>query len=207
MNSPMHPDPSSQFSASEYEMTQTVGYAPSVPISVYRELAAELKATKARVDALNQQNQQLDQHNQLLRQEILRFAQATDQLRQMVEVAQPTPLMVALESEMADFAPPPPDRLATPLEEATLGAPPQNARGAIAQTMLAPVPKRPLAPSANPNRPLFTEQRPEPESQVTLASRTQDLSGLWLATTILVIVVSAFGAGFLIMKPLLSGDQ
>jgi hypothetical protein len=33
------------------------------------------------------------------------------------------------------------------------------------------------------------------------------MSGLWLAATILLIVISAFGAGFLIMKPLLSNSR
>ncbi len=45
-------------------------YSPSVPISVYRELAAELQAAEALLDSLNAQNQHLAKHNQKLRQEI-----------------------------------------------------------------------------------------------------------------------------------------
>ena len=58
-------------------------------------------------------------------------------------------------------------------------------------------------PTANPDKyRLFTEQPDEgrPLSKVTSRS---ELSNLWLATTILLVVVSAFGAGFLIMRPLL----
>ena len=62
---------------------------PSVPISVYRELATELKATQAMVESLNQQNQQLSQQNQMLRQEMLSFAESADRLRQAVGYSQP----------------------------------------------------------------------------------------------------------------------
>jgi hypothetical protein len=67
-----------------------VPHSPSVPISVYRELATELKATQAMVDALNNQNQQLTQQNQLLRQEMLKFADSAAHLKQAVEASQPT---------------------------------------------------------------------------------------------------------------------
>jgi hypothetical protein len=65
-------------------------------------------------------------------------------------------------------------------------------------------PKRPR-PEAPPNRPkLFTEQRDEFRRSHTPAPRSQDLGNLWLVTTILLVVFTAFGAGFLIMRPLLS---
>jgi hypothetical protein len=58
------------------------------------------------------------------------------------------------------------------------------------------------APGAQPYR-LFTEQPEEARPLSKVASRS-DLGNLWLATTILLVVVSAFGAGFLIMRPLLN---
>ena len=61
---------------------------------------------------------------------------------------------------------------------------------------------RPSAPGAQPYR-LFTEQPEEARPLSKVASRS-DLGNLWLATTILLVVVSAFGAGFLIMRPLLN---
>ncbi|MGH7997906.1 MAG: hypothetical protein ACREPR_00340, partial [Brasilonema sp.] len=48
--------------------TQTC--SPSVPLSVYRDLATELQGVQAKLDALNAQNQHIMQENQLLRQEI-----------------------------------------------------------------------------------------------------------------------------------------
>ncbi|NER79923.1 MAG: hypothetical protein F6K42_10135, partial [Leptolyngbya sp. SIO1D8] len=51
---------------------------------------------------------------------------------------------------------------------------------------------------------LFTEQ---PEGMRPLSkqlSSRPDLGNLWLATTILLVIFTAFGAGFLIMRPLLN---
>jgi len=45
-------------------------YLLSVPLSVYRELAAELQAAEAMLDSCNAQNQHLAKQNQQLRQEI-----------------------------------------------------------------------------------------------------------------------------------------
>lgn len=44
--------------------------APSVPVSVYRELATELQAAKALSESLNAQNQQLLRQNQQLQQQL-----------------------------------------------------------------------------------------------------------------------------------------
>ncbi|NJO80005.1 MAG: hypothetical protein HC827_16790 [Cyanobacteria bacterium RM1_2_2] len=59
--------------------------SPSVPISVYRELAAELQATRVMVDSLNHQNQTLGQENQKLRQEIQRVVYSVMTLQPWIE--------------------------------------------------------------------------------------------------------------------------
>ncbi|MEO0887289.1 MAG: hypothetical protein AAFY54_15390 [Cyanobacteria bacterium J06648_10] len=66
-------------------------YAPSVPMSVYRELAAELRANKAVIDSLNSRNQQLLDQNQRLKKEIHNVVQATLSLGQYAGVARPAP--------------------------------------------------------------------------------------------------------------------
>lgn len=63
-------------------------YAPSVPMSVYRELAAELQATKAMVNSLSRQNHDLAQQNRVLKQEIHRAVQVTLTLGQLAGVTQ-----------------------------------------------------------------------------------------------------------------------
>jgi hypothetical protein len=197
MNSPLHSDPALHYAPSEKEAPAAGNYAPSVPISVYRELAAELKATQALVDSLNGQNQQLTQQNQFLRQEILRFAQSADQLRHVIESTQPAAYPLApleqpeFHSEEADSS-----------DEGGV-----NLAAQVTRIVKMPTPpKRPQPAPKSP--PLFTEQRPErPRQPSGSSSSPQEMSSLWLATTILLIVVSAFGAGFLIMKPLLGGSR
>lgn len=53
---------------------------PTVPMSVYRELAGELQTTKKQLDGLKQQNQQLYQQNQSLRLEVSQLIQAVRKL-------------------------------------------------------------------------------------------------------------------------------
>ena len=175
----------------------STGYAPSVPISVYRELAAELKMTQATVDALTAQNQQLAHQNQVLRQEFLRFAESADQLRQAV---------ISTEAELPLATPPmPPDP--EPASSSPKGSVAEGvSKLAVRATRMmmakaAPGPGMPSHPS-HPE-PLFTEQPSEALQTRSASFKKQDMSGLWLATTVLLIVISAFGAGFLIMRPLL----
>ncbi|MFH7245176.1 MAG: hypothetical protein ACHWZW_20255 [Spirulina sp.] len=202
--------------------------APSVPISVYRELATELKATQALVDSLTQQNQQLGQQNLFLRQEMLKFADSAAHLKQVVD-GQPT----ASDAPPAAYSLQPiavePPRSAT-LSDSTAAmdlteesrsldnplAGVSHLTDHMAQ-IFSPKAKAAKAPSkakaAQPKmkRPqhqmLYTEERLDLNRPGQSRERHADLSGLWLAATILLIVVSAFGAGFLIMRPLLNGSR
>ncbi|MEB3289358.1 MAG: hypothetical protein VKI82_05550 [Leptolyngbya sp.] len=191
---------------------------PSVPISVYRDLATELKATQALVDSLTQQNQYLSQQNQFLRQEVLKFADSAAHLKQVVDpglgasgAGNPTSAYGA--QSMAIDSRYPAGRLGGGADHT-----PGLVRGRMSQLtsqvsqMLAPKVKAdhalPKTQGPRPKHPqprvLYTEERlgdPRPGQH---RNRPADLSGLWLATTILLIVISAFGAGFLIMKPLLN---
>ncbi|MDY6936629.1 MAG: hypothetical protein SWY16_03095 [Cyanobacteriota bacterium] len=67
--------------------------SPSVPLSVYRELAAELQATQAMLDSLHVQNKQLTgQNKQLsdrngqLRLEIANTIESVDRMRQVANL-------------------------------------------------------------------------------------------------------------------------
>ncbi|MDB9527081.1 hypothetical protein PN498_13855 [Oscillatoria sp. CS-180] len=240
MNAPFNSD-SQLYSASDVGNVSTPsGYSPSVPISIYRELATELKTTQATVDALTQQNQQLLRQNKLLRTEIHRFVQAAEQLGHFAGVSpketttaphhKATTVRVQEPSTQSDLFGSPdhsevtsrsqaPAKVTKVKETAVRPAPPQEATpsSAAAETPLSvspnsaivPHPKtkkrdRPNGPEPelNPHR-LFTEQHEGTRPLSKVASRA-DLGNLWLATTILLVVVSAFGAGFLIMRPLLN---
>src|ERR671932_1404082 len=99
-------------------------YSPSVPISVYRELAAELQAAQAMLESLKAQNQQLVKQNQQLRQEVEKAVQSAQHLQQIVasfgsvseaEVPRPQPTMPPEPRFVAP--PPPPPRAASIPEE------------------------------------------------------------------------------------------
>lgn len=244
MNAPLNSD-SQRFAASASgASTAPSAYAPSVPISVYRELATELKTTQSTLDALTQQNQQLLRQNKLLRNEIHRFVEAAEQLGHFAgvhgqELAATPDDMVAQarlyeRPEYGDFLaepadppetpvtpPPAPTRTETPSQSAESHAerphrPEASARrsqppapDAVMNSAIVPHPKakkrdRPHPPRREPHKQrLFTEQ-PESMRPLTKVSSRSDFGNLWLATTILLVVVSAFGAGFLIMRPLLN---
>ncbi|MEY3298327.1 MAG: hypothetical protein RLZZ597_1587 [Cyanobacteriota bacterium] len=227
MNASFSPESLAQTSAADW--SQGSRQAPSVPISVYRELATELKATQALVDSLTQQNQQLGQQNLFLRQEMLKFAESAAQLKQVVDGRSAT--------NGADV------QLSHSLQPITVDSPlttdPQSATatidslraesdarlssGGVSQIasqvtqMFSPKPNmvkgasqtiKPKAKRPQPQpRVLYTEERLDTLRPGQGRERNADLSGLWLAATILLIVVSAFGAGFLIMKPLLNSSR
>ena len=68
-------------------------------MSVYRELASELRANKAVIDSLNSRNQQLLQQNQFLKQEIHNVVQSALSLGQAAGVARPAPHLVGQGNE------------------------------------------------------------------------------------------------------------
>jgi hypothetical protein len=231
MNASYSPESSVQSTATP-DWPQPSRQAPSVPISVYRELATELKATQALVDSLTQQNQQLGQQNQLLRQEMVKFADSAAQLKQVVEASLPfSP--EAFSSVSPDRTMATPSHLAPPSQEArwdnpepTMAESSTESNNSVANLtsqftqMLKPRAQAPTrgtaksSPRASTQRPqplppqrLYTEERLEVARPTQGRAKSADLSGLWLATTIVLIVVSAFGAGFLIMKPLLNNSR
>ena len=272
-------------------------YAPSVPMTVYRELAAELRANQAVIDSLNSRNQQLLEQNQRLKQEIHNVVQATLSLGQVAGVARQAPQGDEnLQGFSRDFlGAVAPDTLArlvrggeaqsaaqsaaqsdseAPLEQPMQSVisrqvPPQASQSpsavpatprnrvprAIASRLAKQPAKQPTSPAVQaaarntaqntvkntirdtsrnamrqqaqkqprqpafrqteaipskgsmtqlPNKKLFTEQSGEYRSAVLDASESKEIGGIWLVLSIILIIVTAFGAGFLIMKPLLN---
>lgn len=170
-------------------------YAPSVPISVYRELAAELQATKAMLDSLNTQNLHLAQQNQALRQEVEKVVQTALQARQVADAAHP------LWQQSAG---------AEPLyREAPSGRPPgRSQRPSPSSESARPAKPRPVPPPISVSTQTHViEQEDRPSWANTLAQRSSELSGIWLAVAIGLIVITAFGAGFLIVRPFLQQSR
>ena len=160
------------------------GQAPSVPISVYRELAAELQATRAMLDAVHSKNQQLTFQNQQLRQEVDRLVHSALTLQQLVEPMQPSRQPV--QADQASAMPRSRKQDSPTIEEAETAS-------TLAAQLRTP---DPLADA------LFTEEPDRPQ-QLDRSEKPREMGGLWLTLTVLIIIVTAFGAGFLVVKPLL----
>ncbi len=170
-------------------------YSPSVPISVYRELAAELQATKAMLDSLNSQNQRLTQQNQQLQQEVGRVVQSALHLQQVVDSFQSNR--------------PTSSRVSSPMD-----TPSDLFRGQSSRPSSQPIPSTtnpvsfPPLDEADPLTDALFSQQEEPKPRLTRsATAPKDMGGLWLTITITVIIITAFGAGFLVVRPLLPSSD
>ena len=174
-------------------------YSPSVPLSVYRELAVELQAAETMLDSLNAQNQQLAQQNQQLRQEIDKAVQTVLHLQQVVDSS--CTVSRGSEPQMNPYVRTEPSRTVNAAPRPIPGSyrPPTTVQSAVEGQSLF---QKRGGGSVSSDK-LFTEQeegryrrRPQPEN-------TSEISGWWLMTAMLLIIVTAFGAGFLIVRPLL----
>ena len=186
-------------------------YSPSIPISLYREVTAELQSAQAMLDSLKTHNQQLLQQNQELRREVETVVQASVYLQQAVNSAQSVsqtgmPQMPPVNRFNLSVASP---RLASLPLQANYSVPDEPTPAA--QTVAFPFPigePEPTAPTA-PAMPeklsekLFTEVPETPYRLRTQPKKSSDLSGLWLAIAIFLIVIAAFGAGYIVVRPLL----
>ncbi|MBD2119620.1 MULTISPECIES: hypothetical protein [Trichocoleus] len=182
--------PMRNVTASSYTGQATAnGYAPSVPISVYRELAAELQATRAMLDSLNNQNQNLAKQNQQLRTEVDKVVQSALQLQKVAGSQQPLSRSVVAEVAYAR-----PDIVVEPSYFT-----PEPARSMPRSFNPRPEPAEPTVVSEK----LFTEQAETRPRRSPQGEQSPELGGFWLAAVIFLIVVSAFGAGFLIVRPFL----
>ncbi|MEG4280677.1 hypothetical protein QUA62_24860 [Microcoleus sp. MON1_C1] len=178
-------------------------YSPSVPISLYREVTAELQAAQAMVDSLKTHNQQLVQQNQQLRREVETVVQVSQQLQQVVNSAQSVtqtgmPQMPSVKFNFSVQPPPPPPP--TSQTNSAVPQPPQTV--AFPFPLPEPEPTPASMPQPLPEK-LFTEVPETPYRVRPQLKKTSDLSGLWLAIAIFLIVIAAFGAGYLVVRPLL----
>ncbi len=161
---------------------------PSVPLSVYRQLAAELQTTKAMLETLNVQTNQLSQENRQLRQEIEQTIQFVLRLQKTVNVPPANSYQPPSPSFHVDT-----NRQKTP--------PPQPEKVYHPQSSVVEVES-----FDHPEEMIFTE-----EQEVSYRYSTSEPSGpvnrLWIFLAIFLVTVTAFGAGFLVVRPLLQRSR
>ncbi len=177
---------------------ETHSYSPSVPISVYRQVTAELEAIKGQMEDLNAQNLHLARENQHLRQEIDKVIQIAYRLQQIQNTLPP------FNPNMPPAAPAP--NLAMGMEPPH---PSHSSPAGMSQSTgtgnetINPFPYADSnSPSSALSERLFTEQQEIRPSRGPKPQRASDLTGVWLAVTIFLIVLSAFGAGYFVVRPM-----
>jgi hypothetical protein len=164
-------------------------YAPAVPLSIYRELSTELQATQVSVVALEKRNQQLISQNQLLRQELERIAdrsQKTINHFDSMQADRPAKVSNVLVEDYIEELPIVPEQFYRVIPDGG------NAPAAPAFTL-------PQLPRPQ----LVYEQQIRPALQ-SLSGSSNELTGWKLSTVMALIIFSAFGAGFLVVRPLLA---
>ena len=175
--------------------------AASVPMHVYRELAAELQATQAMLETLEsrnqhltRQNQQLTQQKQQLQTEVVNVVNATLSMRQVAESFQERPDDIPLARAKPPAAPHQPEPPIAPDSY-----PIASGVGATFDPGLT----EPQPPQ------LHTEEAGGFERWTTpgFADDPGERSGLWLLVAIAATIVTAFGAGYWLVRPLLQGGQ
>lgn len=174
-------------------------YCPSVPISVYRELAAELQSTQAMLESLNAQNQYLARQNQQLRAEIEKVVQSHSHLHQLAASFQPVGQM-----EM------PPTYFEVNNQQRTQ---PQHIRSHSTPLVNTPTPTN-FSPIPVPEPTILpdseetlTEQEEKPYLKPDQPEPSSGVSGWFLIVAIFLIIATAFGTGFLIVRPLLNNNS
>lgn len=177
--------------------------APAVPLSLYREVANELQTAKSDLHSLKTENQHLIQQNQQLRMEIERVVQSTLHLRQLADsyrLGQGTLETFPSHLEALDFtAPaiaPAHDSLDSTRAKPAAAA---DATHPISATSANEISDAPASPA--PTR-VLTGQDSQPHP-IAAVENSGEISIWWLVLVVCLIVVSAFGTGFLIVRPLL----
>ncbi len=232
--------------------TSQSGYQASVPVTVYRELAAELQSAQAKLSFFQLQNDQLTKQNHMLLQEFEAIAQSTDRVQAILSQSnlpdsKLSDVLAGIRaSSQVNAAPPkhnpqpqgrPPAAKPRPTEKPSTQSSPrktsvQQTSSAIQEaisrarqlaTESAPqLANEPIvgetlyydssfatfdAPAPTPKTPIKLEIREEVSSRQLRSESIEDqrestgLSGWVLTLTIVAIVLTSFGAGYLLMRP------
>ncbi len=187
-------------------------YQPAVPIPVYRQLARELHATKAKLAALEAERTTLLNQNQRLLSEVEAIAANNQSLREAIARAQREmhilldqsdrrlETIVQVGAPVGEPAMPEMDNV-IPLETVTrldLRSPDD---GTVRLRIAVEEP-----PTVEPERPhstVPTDLRTEVGEGLPMELEPEaPVSRLWVGLTVLLIVVLSFGAGYLLMSPL-----
>jgi hypothetical protein len=189
----------------------------AVPVSLYRELCSELQEKNGEVNALTLKNQRILDENQQLRQELQRLVQMVMHTHHQVSQIPSADSKFDVSEQFnpsPSIAPPLAALKPTPLKTAT----PKTAVKPTAQSLstpaasslqpnrrMIPVPSASMSPTTDREEWVTGTHQPMAQRLFQQGSTmAQELRGWRLALVISLIILSAFGAGFLIVRPLMN---
>jgi hypothetical protein len=166
----------------------------SVPLTVYRQLANELQVAQGKINQLTATNQHLSQENQLLRQEISKVVESVENLEN---------LLGSPESDNLS-----PQVAVNILRQKQKVA---KARTTVKSHRESPshphrsstVPAQPTRPNYQPISETFYIEEQEVRYDYQNHADSPQISGWRLFIGIFIIIITAFGAGYLVVRPLL----
>ena len=173
-------------------------YFPSVPLSIYRDLAAELQTTQGKLEALIIKNHQITQENHLLRQEIDKVIRLGFQLQQQIN----TPQQNKSSNNSENFSrqrqeKPSPQKSPKPptkkLQNFPTSSPQQYDYSSY---FVSPI----IEKTALSSQPLIVEDKKL--SNYSNSSKNHTISNWRLFFCVLLIVIAGFSAGYIIVRPL-----
>ena len=192
----------------------------SVPISLYRELCDELRQKTQELEVADHKNQRLVAQNQQLRQELQRLVQQVMQTQQAVtQLTTDFPSQELPSQELPSQALPGQATIAAPVESSAtlrIASPIPTAPLPARRQAMRSVHDHSRSPNAIPSAvPSVIAETSIHNPSDPLTTRlwnqtnvfTQELQGWKMAIVIGMIVLSAFGAGFLIMRPFMAKQQ
>ncbi|TAE59787.1 MAG: hypothetical protein EAZ76_07790 [Nostocales cyanobacterium] len=219
-------------------------YSPSVPMYVYRELVAELKAVQARLDVVTGQNQKLAQENQNLRREFNQVVESCLELQRQLESSasdsqahgrtkekiknipkyQPKPGENIEASYISSSSPSPASPPSVKPQSNTVNNKTSNKpKKSVKQSKPKPQPSKPNSQPQQKTKhktvsvPVMDMNFPSSETvyieeqgvsyYISTESEAKGLSGWWLLFTIVLIMISGFSAGYLVVRPLLQSQS
>jgi hypothetical protein len=199
---------------SNYSQPPT-SYPPSVPLCVYRELTAELQAVQSKLDVVTSHNQKLVQENQQLRQEITKMIQSCLELQKLIDAPAPSSPAVPHHNNEVRYQPQPTPRNNNEIKYTNKlpvpAAPPrQQAPRPRPEKVKKVTPPSPPVRRQESTPPIININSPKSEPVFIQEEEvryyphppTKGLNGWWLVITIILIMVTGFSAGYLIVRPL-----
>lgn len=186
-------------STEPYAVPTTNKYSASVPISVYRELAAELQSAQTMLDSLKSQNQQLVKQNQQLQQQVEKVVHSAQHLQQIVSSFSGTVASNHVEVPRAKPMPPPPPRPVAP--------PPPHHEESLPLVDLQASFSDEADFSPYSETVVIEQEDTRIRRPVIRSDGGTEVNGWMLIIAILLIVLTAFGTGFLIVRPLLNSNK